>query len=321
MFRKAPILLIFLALLGAQTAFADHEGLRLLGTAWPDPTTPRLSEIGRGVGVVFSPDLSVSGNCRFYQSLGFACFQDADWSRILDQIHQHNAKHPDRRIYTLVLETHGTNGNGLKLQKSYAPTAERSYISVGALQERLQPEGVFYVIISACNSGRLLRPYIYSELDPYNGDRLFLPATCGIVNASEDFDPMRNHVTIITPQSSHIEMTLVGSVRELAPKTQKAILASARALKITPPTQFAVSDMMVQMLTRDSRLELAANRYVEELSGEVKPVDTSEALFKRFVKFVNDAAAREKAPAARVTSRGAQPSPSRSANRRAGGAP
>ena len=321
MTRKLPILLILLLLAGAQTALADHEGLRLLGTAWPDATAPGVSDIGRGVGVVFSPDLSVSGNCRFYQSLGFACFQDADWSRVLDQIHGYNSAHPDRRIYTLVLETHGTNGNGLKLQKSYSPTAERSYISVGALQERLQPEGIYYVIISACNSGRLLRPYIYSELDPYNGDRLFLPATCGIVNASEDFDPTRNAVTIITPQSSHIETTLVGSVRELAPKTQKAIAASAKALRITPPAQFAVSDMMVQMLTRDSRLELAANRYVEELSGEMKPVDTSEALFKSFVKFVNAAASRETVPATRVTSRGARPSPSRSASRRAGGAP
>ncbi|MDQ6800465.1 MAG: hypothetical protein M3041_06460 [Acidobacteriota bacterium] len=321
MTRRLPILLITLLLFGVQVASADHEGLRLLGTAWPDTTAPRLSEIGRGVGVVFSPDLSVAGNCRFYQALGFACFQDADWSRVLDQIHRHNIANPDRRIYTLVLETHGTNGNGLKLQKSYSPTAERSYIAVGALQERLESEGVFYVIISACNSGRLLRPYIYGELDPYNGDRLFLPATCGIVNASKNFDPARNAVTIITPQSSHIETTLVGGVRELAPKTQKAILASARALRMTPPTQFAVSDMMVQMLTRDSRLELAANRYVEELSGEVKPVDSSEALFKRFVNYVNAVALREKTSTTRVTSRGVQPSPSRSGGRRAGAAP
>src|SRR5262249_7526408 len=124
----------------AAAVAADHEGLRLLGTAWPETQVTRVSDIGRGIGVVFSPDLSVTGNCRFYQSLGFACFQDADWSRILDQIHRHNATHPGQRIYTLVLETHGTNGNGLKLQKSYAPTAERSYIAVGALQERLERE-------------------------------------------------------------------------------------------------------------------------------------------------------------------------------------
>jgi hypothetical protein len=309
-------LITFLTVFTIGAASADHEGLRLLGTAWPDAPAAKVSQIGRGIGVVFSPDLSVPGNCRFYESLGFACFQDADWTRVLDQIHQHNVLHPDRRIYTLVLETHGTNGNGLKLQKSYAPTADRSYISVGALQERLEPEGVFYVIISACNSGRLLRPYIYSELDPYNGDRLFLPATCGIVNASANFDPTRNAaVTILTPQSSHIETTLVGSVRELAPRTRAAILASAKALGIAPPAQFAVSDMMVQMLTRDDRLELAANHYVEELSGEMKPADSSEQLFTRFVKFLNAAAARERT----VTSRTAQRLSSRSAGRRAGG--
>jgi len=101
MLRKLPILLILLLFLGVQAASADHEGLRLLGTAWPDANVPRLGDIGRGVGVVFSPDLSVSGNCRFYQALGFACFQDADWSRVIDQIHQYNVAHPDRRVYTL----------------------------------------------------------------------------------------------------------------------------------------------------------------------------------------------------------------------------
>src|SRR6476659_7718358 len=101
MLRKLPILLILLLLLGVQGIYADHEGLRLLGTAWPDVTPPRVSDIGRGVGVVFSPDLSVSGNCRFYQALGFACFQDADWTRVIDQIHAWNIAHPDSRIYTL----------------------------------------------------------------------------------------------------------------------------------------------------------------------------------------------------------------------------
>jgi hypothetical protein len=298
MARKLSMLMLLL-LLGSRAASADHDGLRLLGTAWPDATVASVSEIGRGVGVVFSPDLSVAGNCRFYQALGFACFQDADWNGVLDQIHRHNVLHPDRRIYTLILETHGTNGNGLKLQKNYAPTSDRSYISVGALQERLEPEGIYYVIISACNSGRLLRPHIYSELDPYNGDRLFLPASCGIVNASREFNPSRSAVTIITPQSSHIETTLVGSVRELAPATRKAIVASASALHITAPSQFAVSDLMVQMLTRDFGLELAANRSVDDLSSAIQPVDRSEGLFRRFVTYVNNVAAAESGRLAR----------------------
>src|SRR5207249_11788653 len=113
-------------------------------------------------------------------------------------IHQQAVIQPERRVYTHGSETNGTNGNGLKLQSSYAHTAERSYIAAGALQERLEPEGIYYVIISACNSGRLLRPYIRNELDPYNGDRLFLPATCGIVSASEGFDGSRSAVTLVT---------------------------------------------------------------------------------------------------------------------------
>src|SRR5689334_9227336 len=109
--------LIPILLFAASTAFAlDGSSLHLLNQAWPDVKTTRVSEIGRGVGVVFSPDLSVPGNCRFYQSLGFACFQSANWEEILDGIHSHNLLNPERRISTLVLETHGTNGNGLKLQ-------------------------------------------------------------------------------------------------------------------------------------------------------------------------------------------------------------
>jgi hypothetical protein len=295
MIRKLSFLFAAsILLLNARAAGAlEHSSLRLLNHAWPDAPAAKVGDIGRGVGVVFSPDLSVEGNCRFYEALGFACFQDADWNRVLENVHRYNVLYPERRIYTLVLETHGTNGNGLKLQKSYDPAAERSYISVGALQERLEPDGVDYVVISACNSGRLMRPNIYNELDPYNGDKLFLPATCGIVNASRDFDPSRSVMTLIRPESSHIETTLVGSVRELAPVTRRAILSSAKSLHIKPPTQFAVSDIMMQMMVRDSQLQLVANTPVDDLSKEIFPVDQSERLFRRFVSYLNAVAARE----------------------------
>ena len=297
MTRKLTLLSIALLLVAGAAGALDYESVRLLGRAWPDVPATRIDEIGRGIGVVFSPDLSVRDNCRFYEALGFACFQSADWDRVLDDIHRHNVLYPERRIYTLVLETHGTNGNGLKLQASYAPAAERSYASVGALQERLEPEGIDYVIISACNSGRLLRPAIYNELNPYNGDRLFLPATCGIVNASSDFDASRSPVTVITPTSSHIETTLVGTLRELAPATRQAIVSSARRQHITLPPEFAVSDIMMQMLTHDPRLQVASGHVVEQLSKEVQPVDRSEELFRRFVTYINAVAARENVPA------------------------
>src|ERR1043166_5200821 len=246
--RKTMKRLAFTLLLVATSAFAlDASSLHLLNQAWPDVKSMRVNDIGRGVGVVFSPDLSVAGNCRFYQALGFACFQNASWEDVLEQIHTHNVLYPEHRIATLVLETHGTNGNGLKLQESYDPNARRSYISVGALQERLEPEGIYFVIISACNSGRLLRPDIYTALDPYNGDKLFLPATCGIVNASPGFDSVHSPVMVITPSASPTGTTLVGNVKDVAPPLRRAVLESAQALWIRPPTEFAVSDMMVEM--------------------------------------------------------------------------
>src|SRR5205823_13083820 len=127
--RILPLLAAVVFLLASPAPAVDTSSLRLLDHAWPDVASRRVNEIGRGVGIVFSPDLSVPDNCRFYQSLGFACFQDADWEKILDDVHRYNVLYPERRIFTLILETHGTNGNGLKLQTSYDPDAERSYIS------------------------------------------------------------------------------------------------------------------------------------------------------------------------------------------------
>ena len=301
---KRKVWLLVAAFLVGRTAVAlEKTTASILTGAWPATSAAKISEIGRGVGVVFSPDLSVAHNCRFYEALGFACFQDADWGRVIDAIYNYNLHHPDRRIYTLVLETHGTNGNGLKLQKSYSPTAERSYSAIGALQERLEPAGIYYIIVSACNSGRLLRPYIHNELDVYNGDRLFLPATCGILNASPWFDDSLSAVTVVTPESSHIETTLVGSIKELAPETRKLIADSARAQKIVPPAEFAISDIMMQILTRDSQLELAVNHYVDELSPVMQPADRSEELFKRFKAYLNAVAAREGA-GTRIARRG-----------------
>lgn len=292
MIRRALLPLVFF--LFTLPAFAlDQSSLTLLNHAWPDAPPRKMTDIGRGVGVVFSPDLSVPGNCRFFESLGFACFQDPDWHKILQQIHTHQALDPEHRISTLVLETHGTNGNGLKVQNSYDPNADRSYISVGALQELLEPEGIYYVIISACNSGRLLRPNIYKTLDPNCGDKLFLPPNDGIINASEVFDPTQSPVMVITPVESHIETTVVGNVKELSPAAKRDVIASAHALGITPPGDFAISDMMMDMLVRDPKLQLAANHETDELSKQIQDEEASERNFRRFKGFLNTVAARE----------------------------
>jgi hypothetical protein len=291
MFPNRLFLALFAIALALPVRAVDTNAL--ISDAWPHDSATQLSQLGHGVGVVFSPDLSVQGNCRFYESLGFACFQDADWTRILDDIRTHNIFHPENRIRTLVLETHGTNGNGLKVQRSYNPKADRSYISVGALQEHLEPDGVRYIIISACNSRRLLRPAIYRTLDPNPGDKLFLPPTCGIVNADTDYDVSRSRIIVATPSSSHIETTLVGNVRELAPITRRVIANAAKLNGVKTPTQFAISDIMMEMLVHDSRLELQTGESIDELSKEIRPQDDDEKLYKSFLAYVNSIGSKD----------------------------
>ncbi len=275
-------------------AFASHaeRPSSLLVRAWPAAPVANLEELGTGIGIVFTPDLSVANNCRFYEALGFACFASADWLQVLSDIHGYNISHPGRRIRTLILETHGTNGHGLKLQTGKKPEDDRSYIAVAALQEILEPVGVRYIILSACNSARLLRPEIYRKLNREPGDKLFLTATRGILDATDDFDPKRNHVTVITPGTSQIETTLVGSLRELAPTTRDALLEAARKRDITLPKQFAVSEMLIRMLTRDPKLVLRTGTHEEELSKVQTEPAASEQLFKAFVAHLDLVAAR-----------------------------
>ena len=290
--KRAPI---FLTLLFVDlTAQAVEKTSTLLARAWPAANIAQIGDIGTGVGVVFTPDLSVKDNCRFFQALGFACFESADWLEVLGDIHAYNTSHPGRRIRTLILETHGTNGHGLKLQTGKKPDDARSYISVAALQETLEPVGIRYIILSACNSGRLLRPEIYRALNRDPGDKLFLPATRGIIDATDEFDPKKNNVTVITPGNSRIETTLVGSLRELAPATREAIVNAAKKRDITLPKQFAISEMLIQMLTRDPSLVLrTGGAHVEELSKEQSLPSASERLFKSFVAHLDFVAARD----------------------------
>ncbi|HEX8255265.1 MAG TPA: hypothetical protein VF846_19150 [Thermoanaerobaculia bacterium] len=290
--RTSCILALFLTF----SLHAAEKSEVLLAKAWPAAPMAALPEIGTGLGVVFTPDLSVKDNCRFFEALGFACFESADWLEVLSDIHAYNVDHPGRRIRTLILETHGTNGNGLKVQTGKKPEDERSYISVAALQEMLEPVGVRYIIVSACNSGRLLRPEIYRKLDPNNGDKLFLPATRGIIDATEDFDPKKTTTTVITPANSHIETTLVGSLRELAPATREALEAVAKARGIELPKQFAVSEMLIQMLLRDPELELRTGAHVEELSKTQSAPEASERIFKSFVDHLDQVASRGSSP-------------------------
>jgi hypothetical protein len=299
--KRHPLRYALLFALALQVQAAESTSV-LLAKAWPAAPYAGLADLGTGVGLVFTPDLSVKDNCRFFETLGFACFESADWLQVLGDIHAYNLDNPGRRIRTLVLETHGTNGHGLKLQAGKKPEDDRSYIAVAALQEMLEGVGVRHIILSACNSGRLLRPEIYRTLNREPGDQLFLPATRGIIDATSDFDPKRNHVSVITNASSHIETTLVGSVRELAPATRDALTAAAKQHGVTLPRQFAVSEMLIKMLLRDPSLELRSGMSVEELSKEQTAVEDSERIFKAFTGHLDTLASRDAAPPTAVAS-------------------
>ena len=256
---------------------------RLIDAAWPARSAAPLDSIGRGVAIVFSPDLSVPGNCAFYTALGFRCFADTQWSRILDTITAENLSGDRPEIRTIILETHGTNGNGLKLQASYDPRADRSYISIGALQERLEEAGVRHVVLSACNSGRLLRPQIVRALNRNPGDPLFLPPTCEIIDATDRWHPRRTNVTIIAPDASHIESTLVAPVAEFPSALRDEIDCAAAAHGVHLPKEVAISDMLMQILTGDDSLVLSVARPVDKLSRTRSDDAFSDRLFARLI--------------------------------------
>jgi hypothetical protein len=299
--KRHTLLYALLLALTLQVQAAESTSV-LLARAWPAAPYAGLEDLGTGVGLVFTPDLSVKDNCRFFETLGFACFESADWLQVLGDIHAHNLDNPGRRIRTLILETHGTNGHGLKVQAGKKPEDDRSYIAVAALQEMLEGVGVRNIILSACNSGRLLRPEIYRTLNRDPGDKLFLPATRGIIDATSDFDPKRTHVSVITNASSHIETTLVGSLGELTPATREALNAAAKKRGITLPPQFAVSEMLIKMLLRDPSLELRSGQSVEELSKEQTAAEDSERIFKAFTTHLDTLASRTPAPVTSVAS-------------------
>ncbi|MFZ2493873.1 MAG: hypothetical protein WA208_20530 [Thermoanaerobaculia bacterium] len=288
MARRNRVPALFLALfLATSVQAADRVDLVRLSSS-----SPSIAELGRGVGIVFTPDLSVPDNCAFYEALGFACFQSADWAAVLDEIRRNNEMAPEETIHTLVLETHGTNGNGLKLQESKQPNAPRSYISVAALQERLEPAGVEHVILSACNSGRLLRPSIYRKLDRNPGDRLFLPPTLGVIDASGQFDPARTPVRILAPAESHIETTILASPAELGPAARNELRAIALERGIPLPRTFAISDLLMKILIGDRTLTLRVARPVTELSNRASSPEESERLFEAFVSLLDSVALR-----------------------------
>ena len=250
-----------------------------LAEARPAQERSPLNSVGRGVAVVFSPDLSVGNNCAFYERLGFTCYATASWEAVVEDILCRNqSAAPEDAISVVILEAHGTHGNGLRLQSSAAKNARRSYAAIGALTERLATAGVRTCVLAACNSRRLLRPDIYHELDR---SRLFLPATLGIMNSTRS-DAEESGMRLLARADSHIESLSMGNSDELSTPTLRALdLREGEAMT------FVVSDLLVQLLTRDPSLDLRPATPVEKLKRITPEDDYAEDLFARFVEHLD----------------------------------
>lgn len=272
----------------AKPSALELANRELLLSVWPASSYRRLVDLGHNRAVVFSPDISSPANRLFYTKLGFTYYEDTSWARVLNGIRLHNKHHPENRIDTVILETHGTNGEGLKLQTSYERFAGRSYVSIGGIQERLSPTGVRYCVITACNAGRLYRPEIYARLNAEVADPLFLPARDGIVNASNSFDAASSEVSVLRRKDSHLEKTSDGEFSELS-SDARMLIAGDR----TTDGTFVVSDMFVQLLFHDSQLHLVSSGFDQVKSRFDLTEEQSESLFQRFIRLLNSIARQE----------------------------
>ena len=262
-----------------------------ISDVWTRADRPGLRDLGRGMGIVFSPDLSEPGNREFYRALGFAYFQDADWQAVLDQIKSYSASHANNPIETLLIQSHGTNGDALKLQNSEEPEAPRSYISVAALQERLEGTGVRVCLLSACNAGRLLRPENYETVHAGEGNRLFQPATLGIINASANFDPARSSVIFARRAESHIEVINECRISELSSGVRAKLSSEGNS---KPATRIAIPEMLMQLLLQDHKLHLVSFGFETERSrAETRDIER-ERLINRFFTYINGMATNDR---------------------------
>jgi hypothetical protein len=285
----------------ARVPVAQPARMLSIGEVWTANTrTPGLSDIGRGKGIVFNPDLSEPGNREFYRALGFAYFEDPDWHLVLAQIKTYNKSHPENRIEVLLIQSHGTNGEALKLQKGDQPDAPRSYISPAALQERLEGTGVRMCLLAACNAGRLFRPENYAKVRAEEGNRLFGPATLGIINASSAFDPSRTSVMLGRRVESHIEVINECHVSELSPAARRELARSGRT-GIKAATRIAVPEMLIQLLLQDQGLHLVSFGFEVQRSRAETRDNDRERLIARFLGFINRIAAQEHLQEQRMT--------------------
>ena len=240
---------LFLAVIAAAAISLNAGGLRITRSEiWPSGTRT-IRTLGEGIGIVFSPDLAPPGTCDFYERLGFACFADPSWEIVTRRVAERSCRNCRRRLSLIILEVHGSGGNGLKLQDGNEAKSGRSYASLGALQERFGAAGVRYCVIGACNSRRLSRERISRELALEN-DRLTLPATLGVLNA-KPASPATPALTFITREESRFETLIQAGTNDLTRRVRAALGFAPRAR-----ASFVVSDLLVQLLINDPALHL-----------------------------------------------------------------
>jgi len=245
-----------------------------------------LDEIGSGKGIVFSPDLSEPGNREFYRALGFAFFEDPDWHVVVEQIKAYNKTHLRNRIETLLVLSHGTNGDALKLQGGSQPDAPRSYIAPAALQEKLEGTGIRFCLLAACNAGRLFRPDNYLTVRADAGNRLFEAPTLGIINASPDFNPAKSSITIARRAESHLEVINECSLSELSPEAVAELTQDSNG-DLQAASRIAVPEMLIQLLLKDDELRLVLSGPEIEKSRAETSDKVRENLITRFFDLVN----------------------------------
>ncbi len=245
-----------------------------------------LDELGSGKGIVFSPDLSEAGNREFYRALGFVYFEDPDWHVVLDQIKKHNASRTRNRIETLIVFSHGTNGDALKLQSGSKADAPRSYIAPAALQENLEGTGIRFCLLAACNAGRLFRANNYLTVRSDPGNILFEPPTLGIINASSDFNRAKSSIRIARRAESHLEVISLFLLSELSQPLVAELTEDNGTL--TTESRIAVPEMLIQLLLKDDDLHLLLSGLETLKSREETNDKIREDLVSRFFDLLED---------------------------------
>jgi hypothetical protein len=243
----------------------------------------RLGTIGEGTAIIFSPDLAPSSTCAFYSRLGFLCIRDASWASVVSTIDAANRRSGKRpAIRTVIIESHGANGNALKLQDGRREADKRSYASVAALDERLYASGVHTCIINACNAGRLFRPEVYRQLDRWTFDRLLLPATAGWLLPSRAYDRTAPRVAFLIPRLNQLQSLTLANVGELDARTRERLRLDKGA--------YVISDTLIQLLTEDDRAAVVPAKATYTLARTSLSAHRGEQLLRAFHAWLSERA-------------------------------